>query len=119
MTSSLNFSFWTVDQTETYVKGYKNKTFYGYEALCVAINQAIDVKQSLSLENHLFLFLDEKDGIDILNAEYYSQITMEQLENLFGSREKGSCLPMLNERLNVLHETGSIMVKVNSFDELI
>lgn len=49
LTSTLNFSFWTADQTETYVKVYKNKTYHGYEALCVAINQAIDVKTTTSM----------------------------------------------------------------------
>jgi len=43
LTSTLNFSFWTNDQKETFTKQYKNKTYYGYEALCVAINQALDV----------------------------------------------------------------------------
>lgn len=44
---------------------------------------------------------------------------MEELENLFGSTEKGSRLPMLNERLTVLHETGSILLKVNLFERSI
>jgi hypothetical protein len=38
---------------------------------------------------------------------------MDQLENIFRSTENSSRLPMLNERLNVLHETGSILLKVN------
>jgi hypothetical protein len=40
---------------------------------------------------------------------------MEQLENIFRSTDESTRLPMLNERLNVLHETGSILVKVNLF----
>ncbi|CAF4395023.1 unnamed protein product, partial [Adineta steineri] len=94
LTSTLNFSFWTDDnQKETYAKKYKNKIYYGYEALCVAINQALD------------------NGIDILNAEYYSRITIDQLEDIFRSTENSSKLPMLTERLNVLHDTGSILIK--------
>ena len=117
LTSTLNFSFWTADETETYVKVYKNKTYHGYEALCVAINQAIDVNSRLFPLNCLFSFLlNEKDGIDILNAQYYSRITMEELEDLFQSTGKRSRLPMLNERLSVLHDTGSILLKVNSIN---
>ena len=44
---------------------------------------------------------------------------MEELENLFESTEKGSRLPMLNERLSVLQETGSILLKVNLFKKYI
>ena len=40
---------------------------------------------------------------------------MEQLENIFRSTDESTRLPMLNERLNVLHEAGSILVKVNLF----
>ncbi len=44
MTSTLNFSFWTDDkEKESYCRRYKNKIYLGYEALCVAINQALDV----------------------------------------------------------------------------
>ncbi|UJR29724.1 hypothetical protein I4U23_017273 [Adineta vaga] len=94
LTSTLNFSFWTNDKEKgSYCRKYKDKLYHGYEAMCVAINQAI------------------VDGIDILNAEYYSRITMYDLENIFRPLENSSPLPMLNERLNVLHETGSILLK--------
>jgi hypothetical protein len=44
LTSTLNFSFWTDDNPKgTYCKKYKNKIYHGYYALCIAINQAIDV----------------------------------------------------------------------------
>jgi len=44
LTSTLNFSFWTDDkEKESYCRRYKNKIYLGYEALCVAINQALDV----------------------------------------------------------------------------
>ncbi|CAF1069224.1 unnamed protein product [Rotaria sordida] len=92
--TSLNFSFWTDDnQHESYCRKYKNKIYYGYEALCVSINQALD------------------EGIDIINAQYYSHITIDQLKYIFRSIENSSQLPMLNERLNILHETGSVLVK--------
>lgn len=44
LTTPLHFSFWTDDQAGTYVRVYKNKRYHDYEALCVANNQAIDVK---------------------------------------------------------------------------
>jgi hypothetical protein len=37
---------------------------------------------------------------------------MSELENIFRSTEDSSLIPMINERLNVLHETGLILVKV-------
>jgi hypothetical protein len=51
----------------------------------------------------------------MLNAEYYSRITMDELENIFRSSVNSSRMPMLTERLNVLHETGSILLKVIYF----
>ncbi|CAF5001456.1 unnamed protein product, partial [Rotaria sp. Silwood1] len=91
---TLNFSFWTDDkENESYVRKYKDKIYCGSFALAVSINQALD------------------DGIDILNAEYYSRITMDELENIFRSSVNSSRLPMLTERLNVLHETGAILLK--------
>lgn len=60
LTSTLNFSFWTDDQSETYIKVYKNKTYHGYEALCVAINQAIDVnkeKKDFEKKNWIWNFM--------------------------------------------------------------
>ncbi len=50
-----------------------------------------------------------------MNAEYYSRITIDELENIFRPSENSSRLPMLTERLNVLHETGSILLKVIHF----
>jgi hypothetical protein len=40
---------------------------------------------------------------------------MNDLEKIFQSAEKSSQLPMLTERLNILHETGSILLKVIHF----
>ncbi|CAF1933450.1 unnamed protein product [Rotaria magnacalcarata] len=94
LASTLNFSFWTDDnQNESYCRKYKNNIYYGYYALCVAINQALD------------------DGMDIINAEYYSKLTHDQIKYIFRSTENSSELPMLNERLNILRETGSILLK--------
>jgi hypothetical protein len=53
-----------------------------------------------------------QDGIDILNAQYYSRITMSELEKIVQPAENSSPLPLLNERLAVLHETGAILLKV-------
>ena len=37
---------------------------------------------------------------------------MNDLENIFRPLDNSPPLPMLNERLNVLHETGSILLQV-------
>ncbi len=56
MTSTLNFSFWTDDkEKESYCRRYKNKTYLGYEALCVAINQALDVNITFEFSIAKFL----------------------------------------------------------------
>jgi hypothetical protein len=44
---------------------------------------------------------------------------MDELENIFRPSHNSSKLPMLIERLNILHETGSILVKVIYFVLLI
>jgi len=44
---------------------------------------------------------------------------MEQFESIVKPEEHTAKLPMLNERLNVLHETGTILLKVCFNDYLI
>lgn len=39
-------------------------------------------------------------------------MTIEQLQSICQSEENSAELPMLNQRLNVLHETGTILLKV-------
>ena len=58
-----------------------------------------------------------QDGIDLINARYYSTVTREAFEQIFNPSEGSSPLPMLTERLNVLHETGSILLQVSSTHE--
>ena len=44
LTSTFNFSFWTdEDEKESFSRLCQNKLYHGYEAMCVAINQAIRV----------------------------------------------------------------------------
>ena len=57
-----------------------------------------------------------QDGIDLINARYYSTVTREEFEQIFNSSEGSSPLPMITERLNVLHETGAILVQVSFID---
>ena len=40
---------------------------------------------------------------------------MDELEKIFQPLDNSSRLPMLNERLNILHEIGSIFVMIISF----
>lgn len=95
--STLNFSFWTdensSDENHSYQRIYKNRLYHGYEAFLAALNQ--------SLEN----------GIDLIDAKIYSEITFEQMSKLFVGSNSSVSLPMLNERVEVLHQTGEILLK--------
>lgn len=111
-TATLNFSFWTNDQEKgSYGRNYKNKFYHRYEAMCVAINQAIDIRRFLLCFDRTCLRL--RDGIDILSADCHSRITMNALEKIFTSSDGLSPLPLLNERLAILHEAGSIRLRVS------
>lgn len=39
---TLNFSFWSADDSKQYMVRYKGKEYTGYWSLCAAINRAID-----------------------------------------------------------------------------
>lgn len=60
----------------------------GYFALCAAINRAI------------------KDGVDITNPAYYSNITTAQLEHILRSDDGITKCPLIEERVSILHDVG-------------
>ena len=69
---------------------YKDQTYHGYWALCAAINRAID------------------EGFEITNSKYYSNITECELQYIFRSSTSVK-IPLFEERLKVLKETGRIL----------
>ena len=63
---------------------------------------------------HNFINIDifiSKDSINILDSSFYADITMTQLQKIFRS-DSDTPVPMLEKRLQVLHESGRILNEV-------
>jgi len=90
---TLNFSFWSSNpQNKWRVDGQS-----GYFALCAAIKRAID------------------NNIPITDPNYYSTITKQDLRNILRGDEGSDVAPMIDERVQNLHEVGRILIqKYNS-----
>ncbi|CAH2306002.1 Hypothetical predicted protein [Pelobates cultripes] len=89
---TLNFSFWSESEDEKYLVKYKGKEYSGYWSLCAAMNRALD------------------EGIPLTAASYYSTVTMDQLKKILRSDSKFP-IPMIEERLNILHQTGKVIME--------
>ncbi|KAM9305153.1 queuosine 5'-phosphate N-glycosylase/hydrolase-like [Gastrophryne carolinensis] len=89
---TLNFSFWSDDEDKKFLVRHKGKEYSGYWSLCAAINRALD------------------DGIPITTASYYTNITMDQLKHVLRSDTEFP-IPMIEERLEILHQTGKILLE--------
>ncbi|KAL0206569.1 hypothetical protein P9112_001876 [Eukaryota sp. TZLM1-RC] len=87
---SLNFSFWNDDLTP-YTVLYKGTLQKGYWGLCAALNRALD------------------ENIPIISPSYYSQVDKETLIHVFRPSDSSKPIPMLEERLEILHENGGIL----------
>lgn len=89
---TLNFSFWSTTNTKEkrYEVFYKNEYHNGYWALCAAINRAID------------------EGYPITDSKYYSNISESDLRHILRSDSLAE-IPLLEERLRILRETGKIL----------
>lgn len=66
----------------------------GYFALCAAIKRAID------------------EGIDITNPNYYVNIKLETLAKILRGDDGVTPCPLLEERVNCLHEVGKQLIDV-------
>lgn len=64
----------------------------GYFALCASVNRAL------------------KEGVDITNPAYYSNITTTQLEHLFRSDDGSTKCPLIEERVSILHDVGKTLL---------
>ncbi|XP_012222015.1 queuosine 5'-phosphate N-glycosylase/hydrolase-like isoform X2 [Linepithema humile] len=87
---TLNFSLWSPKGTDPWtVKG-----FTGFLALCAAMERAI------------------MEGKPVWNPKYYKELFQkpEDVEIFFRS-DNGTCIPMLKERLDLLHEIGNILIE--------
>jgi len=89
LVDTLNFCFWTpTDYTKYKVNGYT-----GYFALCAAINRAIS------------------EGVDITNAQVYAKIDAATLSHIFRSDDGQTVVPLLEKRLECLHEVGTRLLE--------
>uniref|UniRef100_A0A803K086 Queuosine 5'-phosphate N-glycosylase/hydrolase n=3 Tax=Xenopus tropicalis TaxID=8364 RepID=A0A803K086_XENTR len=89
---TLNFSFWSESEENKYLVKYKGKEYSGYWSLCAAMNRALD------------------EGIPLTTASYYSSLTLEQLKHILRS-DSETPIPMIEERLEILHQTGKILME--------
>ncbi|KAM4698333.1 queuosine 5'-phosphate N-glycosylase/hydrolase [Rhinophrynus dorsalis] len=89
---TLNFSFWSESEDKKFLVKYKGREYSGYWSLCAAMNRALD------------------EGISLTTASYYSSITLEQLKHVLRS-DSDTPIPMLEERLAILHQTGKILIE--------
>ncbi|KAM3917395.1 queuosine 5'-phosphate N-glycosylase/hydrolase-like [Leptodactylus fuscus] len=89
---TLNFSFWSEEEDKKFLVKYKGKEYSGYWSFCAAMNRALD------------------EGIPLTTATYYSNITMEQLKHVLRS-DSDFPIPMIEERLEILRQTGKILLE--------
>lgn len=89
----LNFSFWP-DEGQKYTISYNGTPYTGYFALCAAVKRAID------------------NGIPLADAQFMSNVTIEQLDEIFKTDNDGPKIPLLHHRLEVLHEAGNVLIQV-------
>ncbi|XP_068101238.1 queuosine 5'-phosphate N-glycosylase/hydrolase [Hyperolius riggenbachi] len=89
---TLNFSFWSENEDKKYLVNYKGKEYSGYWSFCAAMNRALD------------------EGIPLTTASYYANITMDQLKHVLRSDSEFP-IPMIEERLEILHQTGKILME--------
>ncbi|XP_053554685.1 queuosine salvage protein [Bombina bombina] len=89
---TLNFSFWSDSDEHKYLVKYKGKEYSGYWSFCAAMNRALD------------------EGIPITTPSYYSNITLDQLKHVLRS-DSDVPIPMIEERLQILHQTGKILTE--------
>nr|XP_017007848.2 queuosine salvage protein [Drosophila takahashii] len=96
---TLNFCFWTPNN---YTK-YKVDGYTGYFALCAAVKRAI------------------KENVDVINPKFYSEIDLKTLESIFRSDDGETEIPLIQKRLESLHEVGKVLIEKyeGSFENVI
>ncbi|RWS21717.1 UPF0553 protein C9orf64-like protein [Leptotrombidium deliense] len=87
---ALNFSFWS--ENTRYSVTFNGHTYTGYWSLCAAINRAA------------------KNGIPITDPSFYAHLKPDQLEHIFKG-ENGVHIPLSDQRLQVLHEIGRVLLQ--------
>ncbi|KAJ1721453.1 hypothetical protein LPJ53_004038 [Coemansia erecta] len=89
----LNFSFWTAPQETPHTVTVDGICYSGYWALPAAIRRA----------------REEDGGLDLTDARVYQSIGRQQWAHVMRSDAPKARMPMLDERLEVLHQAGQLL----------
>ena len=92
LTDTLNFAFWAEQGQPLFTVKYNDKLYTGYLSLVAAIRRAVD------------------QGKPILDPKFWSNCTTEDIRDIFHS-ETTTEIPLLDYRLEVLHEAGNFVIK--------
>lgn len=92
---TLNFCFWS-DESVLFTVDYRGVRWTGYRSLCAALCRA-----------------EVELGLPVHKPSFYRTITLEQMNEIFRS---DSCvpLPLLQHRMENLHEAAQVLDKVGS-----
>uniref|UniRef100_A0A1I8GJ18 Queuosine 5'-phosphate N-glycosylase/hydrolase n=2 Tax=Macrostomum lignano TaxID=282301 RepID=A0A1I8GJ18_9PLAT len=91
LADTLNFSFWSDAEADAkFCVTYAGERHTGYWSLCAAINRTLD------------------EGFDLLDPKLWPGLTLDRLIHLL--RGDRSEMPLMQERLDCLQETGRILV---------
>lgn len=90
---TLNFCFWSSDQTNKWTVTYQGTPYTGYFALCAAVNRALD------------------EGYKITSPSYYSKISEKDLAFILRGNEGTPAVQLIQERVNCLHEVGLVLME--------
>lgn len=52
-----------------------------------------------------------KEGIDVTNPSFYSKITLDQLKSILRPDNGKTEVPLINERIDCLHEVGKVLLE--------
>ncbi|XP_029177547.1 queuosine salvage protein-like [Nylanderia fulva] len=86
--NTLNFSLWYPKN----IKQWKVDGREGYIGLCNAIRRAIE------------------NETPVWNPEYYARMTKSELEHILRSDDGEPDIPLIDERLKILHEVGEVLL---------
>ncbi|KAJ2394016.1 hypothetical protein GGI05_002232, partial [Coemansia sp. RSA 2603] len=87
----LNFSFWTAPNTPAHTVTVDGTCYSGYWALPAAVRRA------------------RNEGVDLADAHVYSTLSAAQWAHAMRSDDPHAHLPLLTERLAVLHAAGRVL----------
>ncbi|XP_037500453.1 queuosine salvage protein isoform X2 [Rhipicephalus sanguineus] len=90
LVDALNFNFWSKDGAQKYAVRWNGTLHTGYFSLCAAVVRALE------------------EGVPLLNAEFCSNISSQQVEKIFRS-DTNVDIPLLKERHQVLQEWGHVL----------